>query len=261
MLWVALLLGAGLVIAGKTSVMSYARTAVASVRHEAKNQIPTRFEIERARQEIAHLDGDVSNMIRPIAEYMAAINRVKKDVQTSQAKLEEQRAILLTMTRDLESKPTSVVYGGEEYSAERVRAKMQRDFESYRRMEANLKSQQKLLEAKETSLKATQDQLTKVLTKKREFELRLAQLEADEETLQIARIGSNIHLDDSRTTQIESALQDIEHRHEVLRAEAELVNGQFANDVIPVTPGQRTTFDARAIHDYLEKGTHTASTK
>ena len=123
-------------------------------------------------------------------------------------------------------------------------------------MEKNLQSQRKLLEAKETPLHAAQEQLAKVIAKKKEFELRLAQLEADEETLQIARVGTKLELDDSRASQIEAALADIEQRHTVQRTEIELKTQTFANDLIPVGPRQRSFgVDAVAIRQYLETRT------
>src|SRR5207249_1376927 len=160
------------------------------VKTETKNAVPTRFELDRVRHEIANLEDDVGTMIRPIAEYKATIVRLKKEIGQTEKALVEQKDVLLTMTRDLDGNPTVLVYAGEEYSADRVRHKLNKDFETYKRLEANLASQRKLLEAKETSLKATQEQLAKVIAKKREYEVRLAQLEADEETLHIARIGS-----------------------------------------------------------------------
>src|SRR5438552_2529661 len=110
---VLLLLAAGVLVFKKTSVASYTGTLWSQVKKETKDQVPTRFEIERARHEIGNLDGDISNMIRPIAEYMAAINRLKKDIQTTQTALTQQKTSLLAMTRDLEGDPTFVEYGGE----------------------------------------------------------------------------------------------------------------------------------------------------
>jgi phosphoenolpyruvate synthase/pyruvate phosphate dikinase len=146
-----------------------------------------------------------------------------------------------------------VLYQGEEFAADRVRHKLQRDFESYQRFEKNLQSQRKLLEAKEASLRAAQEQLAKVVAKKKEFELRLAQLEADEETLQIARIGSKLEFDNSRATQIEAALADIEQRQTVQRTEIELKTQTLANDVIPVGPRREPArLDYAGIRQYLE---------
>ena len=248
-----LLVGACVYFVKKSSFGSYASTVWSQVKTETKNAVPTRFEIDRARHEIANLDDDIAGMVRPIAEYKATIVGLKKDIGQFEKALAGQKATLLTMTKDLEGNPTVLVYAGEEYGADRVRAKLAKDFESYQRLETNLKSQRKLLEAKEKSLQATQEQLAKVIAKKREYEVRLAQLEADEETLQIARIGSKLQIDTSRTTQIEAALGDIEHRHNVQRAEVELKTGTFANDAIPVQERQETR-DVHSIRAYLERG-------
>ncbi len=237
-----------------TAVRSYASTLWSQVKSETKNAVPTRFEISRARHEIANLDDDIGGMIRPIAEYKATIMALNKEIGRSETMLREHKTVLLSMTQDLEGSPSVLVYAGEEYSADRVCAKLAKDFKSYRRLEANLQSRRKLLEAKEKSLKATQEQLAKVIAKKREYEVRLADLEADEETLRIARIGSKIQIDDSRTTQIEAALSDIEHRHDVERAEVELKTSDLANDLIPVQERGPTVVDINAIREHLKSG-------
>jgi chromosome segregation ATPase len=251
-------IGACLYFVKKSSMCSYAGTLWSHVKTETKNAVPTRFELDRVRHEIANLDDDMGAMIRPIAEYKAAIVRLKKDIARAEKCLDGQKSVLLTMTKDLEGNPTVLVYAGEEYAAERVRAKLNKDFASYQRLEAKLKSQRKLLEAKETSLQATQEQLAKVIAKKREYEVRVAQLEADEETLKIALIGSKLQIDDSRTTQIEAALRDIENHQEAQRAEVEMRTGTLANDVIPVQERKRNRQDATAIREYLEGTTTTA---
>lgn len=250
-----LLVAACFYVVKKTSLLSYAGTLWSQVAKETKNAVPTKFEIDRVRHELAGMDGDISQMLRPIAEHMAAMQRLKKDIKTARANLADQKANILTMTKDLEGSPTVLVYGGEEYTAERVRQKLQRDFDSYKRGEANLKSQEKLLDAKERALSATREQLAKLVAKKREYEIRLAQLEADEESLQIARIGSKLPIDDNRASEIEAALANIEHRQDTDRAILELSNGQFANDFIPVnqrTRSQTAPLDLNEIRTYFQ---------
>jgi hypothetical protein len=256
---VGLIVVGGVFLIKKTSLLSYAGTLWCKARQEAKNQVPTKFELDRIRHEIAQMDSDIKGMLSPIAENMAAVKRLGRDVETTRNRLADQKSTLLTMTRDLESNPQFVVYAGEKYSAERVRNKLDRDFASYKRCEAKLKSQENLLEAKERSLSATREQLNKLIAKRREFEVRLAQLEADEETLQIARIGSKgVQLDDSRATDIEAALADIERRHDVQREELELMNGPLASDIIPVQERDRQRVDAQTVRNYLEnKGSST----
>ena len=251
-----LLLAGCFYLVKKTSLVSYAGTLWCQVQKETKNQVPTKFEIDRVRHELAGMDGDISKMLRPIAEHMAAVDRLKKEIRTARANLAEQKTSILTMTKDLEGNPTVLTYGGEEYSASRIRKKLQRDFASYKRCESHLKSREKLLEAKERSLAAAREQLSKLVAKKREYEVRLAQYEAEEETLQIARIGSKLPLDDNRASEIEQALAAIEERQDVQRAEVELLNGPLANDFIPVQQRGRTgeTADLDEIRGYFQTG-------
>jgi chromosome segregation ATPase len=261
LLIIGLIVVGGVFVLRRTSLCSYAGTLWSRVGSEAKNQVPTKFELDRIRHEITRMDTDIKGMLSPIAENMAAVKRLNRDIDTTRTRLGEQKGTLLTMTHDLEANPQFISYGGERYSAERVRNKLERDFASYKRCEGKLKSQEKLLEAKERSLSATREQLNKLIAKRREFELRLAQLEADEETLQIARIGSKgIQLDDSRATEIEAALAEIEKRHDVQREELELMNGPLASDIIPVQERDRPHVDVNAVRNYLENGAENPET-
>jgi chromosome segregation ATPase len=249
-------------IAKKTNVCSYASTLASQVERETKQQIPTKFELDRIRHEIAGLDSDISSMIRPIAEYKVVIEKMRKDITRSQTNIDEQKKNLLAIVDDLKGNPTRVTIGEKTYSAERVRQQLNRDLAGVKQLEKSVKTQQQVLEAKETSLRATQEQLAKVISKKREYELRLAQLEADEETLQIARIGSDVKIDSSRATQIENALAELEHRHEVERAQVEMRNGDVAS--IPLHERNNAPVDLQAIRNYLEGTTaaeKTASNK
>jgi chromosome segregation ATPase len=252
---IGLLVAGALFVAKTTRLFSYASTLWCHVAQESKNQIPTRFEIDRVRHELKGMDREISNMLHPIAEHMAAIKRLKKDIKMARANLAGQKNNILTMTRDLEGNPTMLVYAGEEYSAERVRRKLQRDFDSYKRCEVQLKSQERLLDAKEQALAGAREQLSRLIEKKREYEIRLAQLEADEETLQIARIGSQLPFDESRASEIEAALAEIEHRQEVQRTELELKNGPLGSDMIPVQNHNRSnSVNVDEIRAYFQVG-------
>ena len=265
LLLIGLIVVGGLFLVRKTSLCSYAGTLWSQARHEAKAQVPIKFELDRIRHEISRMDSDIRGMLSPIAENMAAVKRLKKDVEATRTRLEEQKSSLLTMTKDLESNPQFITYGGEKFTAARIRVKLERDFAAYKHCEAKMKSQESLLEAKERALSATREQLNKLIAKRREFEVRLAQLSADEETLQIARIGSKgIQLDDSRATEIEAALAEVERRHDVQREELELLNGPLASDIIPVHERTQSGVDLTEVRNYLQgtaDGHHHGSNK
>ncbi len=237
-------------IAKSTKVFSYASTFIGQVSTEAKNSIPTKFELDRVRNEITALDGDISQMIRPIAEYKSVIEKMRKDVAKAEVNIVEQKKTLLAVVEDLKDNPKFVHYAGKQYTAERVRKQLERDTESLKHLEKSIKTQTQVLEAKEQSLRATQEQLAKVIAKKREYEVRLAQLEAEEETLKVASIGTEFKFDSSRATQIEEALASIEQRQDVTRREIELRNGEA--NIIPLHDRTRTPADLQTIRSYLE---------
>jgi len=237
-------------VAKKTNVCSYATTLASTVSDAAQDQIPTKFELERIRNEIVSLDDDISAMIRPIAEYKVVVEKMRKDIARNQTRIDEQKKTMLGVIEDLAAKKEISVHGVV-YTPERVRQQLQRDTNELKQLEKRVRVQHQVLEAKEKALVATQEQLAKVVAKKREYEVRLAQLQAEEETLQVARIGTTVKIDNTRATQIEEALNGIEHRLQVAREQASMYNGTVVN--IPLQ--DRTTtgpVDVNAIRGYLE---------
>ena len=100
------------VTAKTTNFGSYAGTLWSQARSEAKRHISTKFEIERARHEVTLLDKDVAGMIRPIAEYKAALLQLDKDIRRGEASIDERREALLRLTRELEKSPTTLTVAG-----------------------------------------------------------------------------------------------------------------------------------------------------
>lgn len=243
------------VVAKKTNLCSYATTFVAQVRQEAQNEIPTKFEIDRIRNEIASMDGDVTQMIRPVAEYRADIEMLRRDIVKGNAKVEEQKKNLLAVVQDLEANKVFVQVGKHKFTAEKVRAQLNRDMEGVKRIEVDLKTKQKILDAKEASFKATQEQLAKVVNKKREYELRLAQLETEAETLRIAQIATEVKFDSGRASQIEEALKGLERR---LVAETTAIELHNSNVINLQQERTQAPADLSVIRNYLEGSEETA---
>jgi chromosome segregation ATPase len=237
------------VVAKHTSALSYAGTIWSQVKSHAKQQIPTRLEIERARHEIGRLDQDIAGMVRPLAEHKAAIGQLDKEIDQTETNLSERRQTLLRLTEEIESKPRTIRVGDRDVSLDRARASLERDFAGFKRLETHVETLRKLREAKQTAFDGARDQLAKLISKKRDFELRLAQLEADEETLRVADLGSKIAIDDNRASTIEASLREIERRHQVHRAQVELSQGDLVTDLTP--PAPKT--DLAGIRAHLEQ--------
>jgi chromosome segregation ATPase len=246
-------------IVKKTNLCSYATTLVSSVSEQAKDSVPTKFELERIRNEIAALDGDISRMVRPVAEYKVAIAKLRADITASNEKITRQKAELLAVVKDLEQGKKQFQFRDQLYTASQVRKQVDRNTDELKKLEGHVKTQQKVLEAKELSLVATQEQLAKVVSMKREFETELARLEAEEEALAVVKIGSTIKIDNSRVTQIKDALAAIEQRQRTEKEIANLANGEINN--IPFGEPRATPTDLNAVRNYLEGNEQPADTK
>ena len=69
----------------KTDLGSYAHTAWNQIRGTVKKQVPMSFEIKRAKDMIANLDGEVDKIIGGMANQMVLIEREDRSVSDRQA--------------------------------------------------------------------------------------------------------------------------------------------------------------------------------
>jgi chromosome segregation ATPase len=250
------------VLAKTTNVSSYVSTLWSQARVAAKQSVPTKFEIDRIRNDIASLDQDLDRMIRPIAEHKVNVEKLRKDVVRDEEKLAEQKKVLLDATAavKLAKKGDTLIYGGKGFTVDQVKTRIAIDFESFKRFEANVAAQKKLLESKEGTLRAAQEQLTTFISKKREFEVQLAQLEAENEVNQVAAVGTDIKIDTTRVATIAQSLGELRETIEKDRMVLEMRNGILnANNIQLSQPQQTVTVDLDAIQTHLEGGGSTTA--
>jgi hypothetical protein len=258
------------VVAKTTNVSSYVGTLWCKAKNTVKQQVPTEFEIDRIAHDIAGLDQALDRMIRPIAEHKVAVDRLRREVTDNEAKLDEQKKVLLDATAAVKAaKPKEkLVYGGREFSADQVKSKIAKDFESYRRFENSVAAQRKLLDSKEATLRAAQDQLQTFIAKKRDFEVQLAQLRAEHEVNKVAAVGTDIEIDTTPLANIAQSLSELKDAIERDKFVLDTRNGINAVNGIQLNqPQQNVNVDLDAIQAHLENGapapqaTKTASNK
>lgn len=247
----ALAVAAAVFVLHHTRLGSYVNVSWNKARNCAAKQVPIEFEIERIRNEVAQLVPDMNKHLSAIAEEKVQIESLKDEIATVRINLKQQKENILTMTRDLESNNEQIVYDGRPYSKTRIKEKLDRDFASYKRAEAEMKSREQLLDAKERSLGSALDQLASMRDQKRELEVAVAQLEADLKAVRLEQTKSKFQLDDSRLAQIKASLADIRSRLRGEQIEAEL-KGQFANDSIPVEKKSKSTTEVtKEVREYF----------
>ncbi|HYV38242.1 MAG TPA: hypothetical protein VE988_21340 [Gemmataceae bacterium] len=239
-------------VARKTQFCSYASTLIAQGKEHVRGQVPRDLELARVQHEIQQLDRDYQALLGPIAERMASVKKLEREITTAKANQQEQRENLLTLTKAVESNDMPVSYCGSTYNLDQAKVKLAREFATFKKLEAHLASKEKLLDAETKNLAATRDQLDKLVSQKREFEIRLAQLEAEEATLKVTRIKTPLATDDGRVADIKNTLDRIEHGQAVEVQKHELQQ-QYGSKISDAQPAVSTgTVDVGAIRDYLE---------
>jgi chromosome segregation ATPase len=264
LLVIGLVVLAGLWVARRTHLASYACTLWSNVRTEAKNQVPVKFELDRIRHEIAQMDGDIRNMVGPLAEHQAGINELRRSIDETRGKMVQQKAGLLSLTACLDKGGDQVEVNHQRVPAARVRSKMQRDFSNYKLLQSKVATQEKLLAAKEKAFDAAREQLNKLIAKQRDFKVQVEQLAAEQQLIEAAGTGTDLRVDDSRASDIQSTLNDIRHRQEVARNTMTLLSGQLVTDNLQADEQAGATTDE--VRNYLQgnapnPGPQTASRK
>jgi len=233
---------AGVVILNTTVAGSYVSTAWKKVRQGACNKVPLEFELERVRNEVAKLIPDMKDNIRGIAEEMVAVDRLRDDIKVTRANLDKEKDHIFAMKKDLENAQgaKTVKYGERTVSVSRLKEKLARDWDAYKRCEDGLTSKEKLLDAKETALSAAREQLSTIRMKKEQLEVEIARLDAEIKNVRVAQSRGNFQFDDSRLARINATIASIRDRLNV-EVKTQELSGTFKADLDLPTPAETKT--------------------
>jgi chromosome segregation ATPase len=232
---------AGLVLWHKTSLGSYVGFAWKKAKVGVQKSMPLEWEIDRLREEVSRLVPDMKKELSRVAEEKVAIERLRKDISRDKDELAKRESEIKTMRTDLKSGASKFEYGERVFTAEKVKAKLARDWDLYRKAEENLKSREELLEARETGLTAALQKLSEMRSRKEQMEVKLAQLDVELKNLRVAQTKSDFQVDDTQISRCQQLLDEIQARIDTEK-ETMSLHGQFADGDIPV--GTKVQTDA-----------------
>jgi peptidoglycan hydrolase CwlO-like protein len=238
-----------------TKLGSYTRTAWKQARESASQQVPIEFEIERLKNEVAQLIPDLRKNLGVVANEMATVEAMEKDITRTRENLEKQKTVLLKMAHDLETPEETYIYLGKTYSREQVAKKMALDWRSYKIAESELKTKDQVLAAKKRELEAAKEQLNSIKEQEQQLKLQIAELEAEVKTVRLAQTKSKFSIDDSRLSDVKRSIEELRFRLDKERKTAELEAEFFGNSFIQGVdkPAPRPVSDiAREIREQLE---------
>jgi chromosome segregation ATPase len=213
---------AGLMVLSWAGLSSYPAAAFGKFRAAVKKQVPLEFEVERLRHQVAQLVPDMKKNISSIAEMTVSVENLREEVDRSRASLEKRQDNVLTMTKELETGATTVSYRGRDLPASILKDRLSQEFTDFQIADAELKTKEKLLEAKERELLAAREQLTTLRSQKQEMELEVARIEAELKTLRVAQSKSKYCVNNTSLDKCKATLADIRNRLKVEKTATQL---------------------------------------
>jgi chromosome segregation ATPase len=258
---VVLLVGAWVV--KKTQVCSYATAVFKSGAEQVRSRIPRELELSRVKNEISQMDREYQKLLRVIAERMASTKKLTAEVAVAEANRKEMADSLLALSDAIEAKETPIAYKGINYSTTaKAEGKAARELTLLKQLDKSLASKKKVLEAEQRNLDALKDRLDKLVSQKREFEVCVAQLEANQAEIDAQHTMSPPKADDTLVADIKNSLDRLRFDMEV-DMNLMQIESQYGSKIDSSTAGtpQTQSVNVQDIRNYVQNPSSAKQTK
>lgn len=233
-------------------VFSYVKTFGCSARDAIKSEVPIEFEIQRARDMVGNLLPDIRKCMHVIAEEEVNVEHLSKEIAGAESDLNRQKDEILALRRDVDLGRQTYQYASRTYTSHEVKRDLASRFERYKTAETTLASKRQILAAREKSVLAAREKLEGMLTKKREMEVAIENLDARLKTVQAAQTASNVQLDDSQLARAKKLIADLNKQLDVTQKMLD-AEGKFTG-LIPVDTASQVPEDlSNQIDEYFGK--------
>ena len=211
---VAAMLLLGGVLFGSDFV-SYLSSSARSIRQSVKEQVPTEFELQRARDLLEQIVPEMHANIRLIAQEEVEVENLKRDITRCSQGLGEEKARIEKIGGLLGGNAQVFQISDRQYTRDAVKADLARRFESFKEAEVVFQGKQRLLASREGSLSAAMSALQRARRQKDLLADRIESLAAQHRLVVAASVGSKFQLESSKLAQTEKLIGDIKKRLDV----------------------------------------------
>ena len=231
-------------------IVSYLRSSAKSVQDAVKSNVPTEFELRRARDLLEEIIPEMHANIRLIAQEEVEIAALKSDIERSgEAGMAERHHIDRLSGVLGDTRLASYTIGGSRYDRDQLKEELAQRFDRFKEAEIVLASKRRLLAAREKTLRAALGLLERTRSQKILLAQKIETLESQNRLIQAAAVGSAIEFDNSKLTQTEKLIGQIRKRLDV----AERVLAHESRFVQPIPIDNTSEEDLLAeVREYLD---------
>jgi septal ring factor EnvC (AmiA/AmiB activator) len=236
---------AALLLAGLFFGRQHLVTAWSIANETVDESVPVTYRLRQARDMIRGLDPEIERNMRLVARQEVEVHKLQEQLNRVNERLTKAGTDIKRLSYDLQ-RGDSFVYAGTSYTEEQVRLDLERRFDRYRTQEATGEKLTKILRARMTALDAAREKVKEMEAAKRQLEVEVANLAARQELVEVAQTASELHVDDSRLSQVRTMVESISTRIDVAER---LVNAETHFDEIQLDgPESRDIVDEVTLH-------------
>jgi len=228
----AALTAGALYLAFGTHAPSYVRTAAHKVRHAAKGSVPIQFDIERARDEIASLAPAIDNNKEELARAEVDVEHLQREIGTVRANLDSEKKMMVSLRESLATGDLRLT-GNVSYTAAEVRTELAHRLDHYRNVSKILEEKETTLKARQRAVLSARQKLTEMANQKRALATKLESIQARLQAIEATQERNEFNFDDSALARAKQTVADLERRLEVKARVAEM-DGHFSGSSLPV---------------------------
>jgi len=252
-------LGAGLLgLTFGTAAPSYVKTAFHKARHSVKGSVPTEFEIERARNEVAALDPAIDAGIETLARALTEVDNLQREIASSREELNQEGRALQALNEHLKTGDVHLT-NGVAYSEKAVKNDLARRMDHYKVLKTTLIEKQETLGILQKNVSSARQGLDALKTAKADLSARIDGAQARLNQIKAARATHRYSFDDSAIGQAKRTVSDLEKNLDQMSRVDELKEKYLETGVV-VTPdaGRDVTKEIEAEFNTAPKAEKTA---
>ncbi len=212
--------------------LSYLSTALNDVRQAVREQVPTEFELRRARQMLAELEPVIRQNRRRMVEEEVRLEQLANRIARMEEKLRRDQAEILMLRDDLAEGRDRYVYAGRTYTAQEVRQDLEQRFQRFKTNQSTLDHLRKVYQARKRSLDALGKQLQGMIAAREQLRLEVENLAAQLEMVKAAETMNQYQFDESHLARLKTLVRDLQTRINVAARLADQEHDAYAE--IPV---------------------------
>jgi len=173
--------------------------------------VPLEADIMAAKQLLADMDGKIENAVRTVARERVEVRKLDEGFAKRDADLKTKKDLIVDIRKKLETNLTA--YSPAE--RELQKAKMVSLFETYEALEAQQKSENKLLESRRIGLVSSEMKVEKLKSAQRELRAKIESLDARRKLRDAEKVAAVVEVDDSEIADLKNLVSGIEKKLDV----------------------------------------------